>query len=154
MRTEFLRPIDGLRLAEEYRALLRPDGTEDSVFVHILNCRTGSVPVVDAKVRFNLGAPLRSGQKQQAVQVELRGPDETVRAFRYGRYLPPLSNIRPSSAFVSCYTRSPVAQTTVVKRTPARFRVHKIRTRARYEQRRLKRISRTATLGGLFLSFL
>jgi hypothetical protein len=25
MRTEFLRPIDGLRLAEEYRALLRPD---------------------------------------------------------------------------------------------------------------------------------
>jgi len=47
-----------------------------------------------------------------------------------------------------------VAQTTVLKRTPARVRVHKIRTRARYEQRRLKRISRTATLGGLFLSFL
>jgi len=47
-----------------------------------------------------------------------------------------------------------VAQTTVVKRTPARLRVHKIRTRARYEQRRLKRISRTTTLGGLFLSFL
>jgi chromate transporter len=47
-----------------------------------------------------------------------------------------------------------VAQTTVLKRTPARLRVHKIRTRARYEQRRLKRISRTATLGGLFLSFL
>ena len=47
-----------------------------------------------------------------------------------------------------------MAQTTVLKRTPARVRVHKIRTRARYEQRRLKRISRTATLGGLFLSFL
>jgi chromate transporter len=47
-----------------------------------------------------------------------------------------------------------VAQTTVLKKTPARLRVHKIRTRARYEQRRLKRISRTATLGGLFLSFL
>ena len=47
-----------------------------------------------------------------------------------------------------------MAQTTVLKRTPARLRVHKIRTRARYEQRRLKRISRTATLGGLFLSFL
>jgi hypothetical protein len=28
MRTEFLRPIDGLRLAEEYRALLRPDESE------------------------------------------------------------------------------------------------------------------------------
>ena len=28
MRTEFLRPIDGLRLAEEYRALLRPGETE------------------------------------------------------------------------------------------------------------------------------
>jgi len=47
-----------------------------------------------------------------------------------------------------------VALTTVLKRTPARLRVHKIRARARYEQRRLKRISRTATLGGLFLSFL
>ena len=28
MRTEFLRPIDGLRLFEEYRALLRPDESE------------------------------------------------------------------------------------------------------------------------------
>jgi hypothetical protein len=28
MRTEFLPPIDGLRLAEEYRTLLRPDETE------------------------------------------------------------------------------------------------------------------------------
>ena len=28
MRTEFLRPIDGLRLAEEYRALLRPGEIE------------------------------------------------------------------------------------------------------------------------------
>ncbi|MFL6499633.1 MAG: hypothetical protein ACJ8LL_02810 [Candidatus Udaeobacter sp.] len=28
MSTEFLRPIDGLRLAEEYRALLRPDERE------------------------------------------------------------------------------------------------------------------------------
>ena len=28
MRTEFLRPIDGLRLAEEYRVLLRPDESE------------------------------------------------------------------------------------------------------------------------------
>jgi len=32
--------------------------------------------------------------------------------------------------------------------------VRKIKTRARYEHRRLKQISRTATLGGLFLSFL
>ena len=47
-----------------------------------------------------------------------------------------------------------MALTTVLKRTPARLRVHKIRARARYEQRRLQRISRTATLGGLFLSFL
>jgi len=30
MRTEFLRPIDGLRLAEEYRALLRPGESEAS----------------------------------------------------------------------------------------------------------------------------
>ena len=28
MRTEFLRPIDGLRLAEEYRVLLRPGERE------------------------------------------------------------------------------------------------------------------------------
>jgi hypothetical protein len=28
MSTEFLRPIDGLRLAEDYRALLRPDESE------------------------------------------------------------------------------------------------------------------------------
>ena len=35
-----------------------------------------------------------------------------------------------------------------------RPRVRKIRTRARYGHRRLKQISRTATLGGLFLSFL
>ena len=47
-----------------------------------------------------------------------------------------------------------MASTTVAKKTHGRQRVHKIRTRARYEQRRLKRISRTATLGGLFLSFL
>jgi chromate transporter len=47
-----------------------------------------------------------------------------------------------------------VAQRTVVKRTHGHQRVRKIRTRARYEQRRLKRISRTTTLGGLFLSFL
>jgi chromate transporter len=47
-----------------------------------------------------------------------------------------------------------VASTTVAKQTHGRQRVRKIRTRARYEQRRLKRISQTATLGGLFLSFL
>jgi chromate transporter len=47
-----------------------------------------------------------------------------------------------------------VASTTVAKKTHGRQRVRKIRTRARYEQRRLKRISQTATLGGLFLSFL
>ncbi len=47
-----------------------------------------------------------------------------------------------------------MASTTVAKSTHGRQRVRKIRTRARYEQRRLKRISRTATLGGLFLSFL
>ncbi|HMG74226.1 MAG TPA: chromate transporter [Pyrinomonadaceae bacterium] len=40
------------------------------------------------------------------------------------------------------------------KRTHGHQRVRKIRTRARYGQRRLKQISRTATLGGLFLSFL
>jgi hypothetical protein len=34
------------------------------------------------------------------------------------------------------------------------LRVRKIKTRARYGRRRLKQISRTATLGGLFLSFL
>ena len=39
-------------------------------------------------------------------------------------------------------------------RTYGRQRVRKIKTRARFEHRRLKRISRTATLGGLFLSFL
>ena len=33
-------------------------------------------------------------------------------------------------------------------------RAHNIRTRVRYGQKRLKRISRTATLGGIFLSFL
>ncbi len=43
---------------------------------------------------------------------------------------------------------------TVAKQSHQVRRVHKIRTRARYEHRRLKRISRTATLGGLFLSFL
>ncbi len=43
---------------------------------------------------------------------------------------------------------------TVAKQSHQLKRVHKIRTRARYEHRRLKRISRTATLGGLFLSFL
>jgi hypothetical protein len=35
MRTEFLRPIDGLRLVEEYRALLRPGESEA--------CATGTV---------------------------------------------------------------------------------------------------------------
>jgi len=39
-------------------------------------------------------------------------------------------------------------------RTYGRQRVRKIKTRARFEHRRLRRISRTATLGGLFLSFL
>ena len=47
-----------------------------------------------------------------------------------------------------------MAQTVVGKRTPQHQRVRKIKTRARYEHRRLRRISRTATLGGLFLSFL
>ena len=46
-----------------------------------------------------------------------------------------------------------MAQTTLARRTE-HHRVRKIKTRARYEHRRLKRISRTATLGGLFLSFL
>src|SRR4030095_15716383 len=40
------------------------------------------------------------------------------------------------------------------RRTHARERVRKIKTRARFEHRRLRLISRTATLGGLFLSFL
>jgi chromate transporter len=47
-----------------------------------------------------------------------------------------------------------VPTTTVSRRTRGHHRIRKIRTRARYEQRRLQRISRTATLGGLFLSFL
>jgi chromate transporter len=47
-----------------------------------------------------------------------------------------------------------VATTTFPSRTHPRRRVRKIRTRARFEHRRLQRISRTATLGGLFLSFL
>jgi hypothetical protein len=32
MRTEFLRPIDGLKLPEEYRALLRPGETEADLY--------------------------------------------------------------------------------------------------------------------------
>lgn len=47
-----------------------------------------------------------------------------------------------------------MARGVVAKRTHARERVRKIKTRARFEHRRLKLISRTATLGGLFLSFL
>jgi chromate transporter len=47
-----------------------------------------------------------------------------------------------------------VEQIAVARHTAARQRVRKIKTRARFEHRRLKRISRTATLGGLFLSFL
>ena len=43
---------------------------------------------------------------------------------------------------------------TFAKRIPGHQRVRKIKTRARYEHRRLKRISRTATFGGIFLSFL
>jgi len=43
---------------------------------------------------------------------------------------------------------------TLARRLYGRHRVRKIRARARFEHRRLKRISRTATLGGLFLSFL
>ena len=45
-------------------------------------------------------------------------------------------------------------QTAFVRRKHRHQRVRKIKTRARYEHRRLRRISRTATLGGLFLSFL
>jgi len=47
-----------------------------------------------------------------------------------------------------------VAQTKFGRLIDGRQRVRKIKTRARYGRRRLKRISRTATLGGLFLSFL
>lgn len=47
-----------------------------------------------------------------------------------------------------------MAQTTLARKTHEHLRVRKIKTRARYEHRRLKRISRAATLGGLFLSFL
>ncbi len=47
-----------------------------------------------------------------------------------------------------------MSQGTLAQRTHARERVRKIKTRARFEHRRLKQISRTATLGGLFLSFL
>ncbi|HEX8891022.1 MAG TPA: hypothetical protein VF779_17875 [Pyrinomonadaceae bacterium] len=35
-----------------------------------------------------------------------------------------------------------------------RTRAHRMRTRVRYGRREIERISRTATLGGLFLSFL
>src|SRR5215831_10488096 len=47
-----------------------------------------------------------------------------------------------------------VEQKKTRKLTRGRQRVRKVRTRSRYGQRRLKQISRTATLGGLFLSFL
>ena len=47
-----------------------------------------------------------------------------------------------------------MAKGRIAQRTHARERVRKIKARARYEQRRLKQISRTASLGGLFLSFL
>jgi chromate transporter len=46
-----------------------------------------------------------------------------------------------------------VEQQALARRTHG-LRVRKIKTRARYGRRRLKQISRTATLGGLFLSFL
>jgi hypothetical protein len=41
------------------------------------------------------------------------------------------------------------------KRRPSRIRerAHRMRTRVRYGRREIERISRTATLGGLFLSF-
>ncbi|MFS8085829.1 MAG: chromate transporter, partial [Acidobacteriota bacterium] len=45
-------------------------------------------------------------------------------------------------------------QTKFARLTHGRQRVRKIKARARYGHRRLKQISRTATLGGLFLSFL
>jgi chromate transporter len=47
-----------------------------------------------------------------------------------------------------------VKQQAFARRTRRHLRVRKIRTRARYGRRRLRQISRTATLGGLFLSFL
>src|SRR5438067_13029193 len=47
-----------------------------------------------------------------------------------------------------------VTPTRLAKRTHGHQRVRKIKTRARFEHRRLKLISRTATLGGLFISFL
>jgi len=47
-----------------------------------------------------------------------------------------------------------VSKVKIARTTHARERVRKIKTRARYQHRRLKQISRTATLGGLFLSFL
>ncbi|HYR76753.1 MAG TPA: chromate transporter [Pyrinomonadaceae bacterium] len=47
-----------------------------------------------------------------------------------------------------------MSQAKVSRRTYGRQRVRKIKTRARYGHRKLKQISRTATLGGLFLSFL
>ena len=54
-----------------------------------------------------------------------------------------------------CVTLTRAVQLREIRRiSHARQRVRKIKTRARYGQLRLKRISRTATLGGLFLSFL
>lgn len=56
--------------------------------------------------------------------------------------------------FVHATLDPAVALQKVARRTHVRERVRKIKTRARYQQRRLRLISRTATLGGLFLSFL
>jgi chromate transporter len=47
-----------------------------------------------------------------------------------------------------------VKQPAIERRSYPRQRVRKIKARARYGHRRLKEISRSATLGGLFLSFL
>jgi cold shock CspA family protein len=53
---------------------VRPEGATDdtqNLFVHISNCQTGNVPKVGATVEFDIGAPLKLGQRPQAIRVKL-----------------------------------------------------------------------------------
>ena len=54
MRTDFLRPVDGLRLPEEYRALLRPGESEVATTALFIVCRGSSLklPVGRKHIKF------------------------------------------------------------------------------------------------------
>jgi cold shock CspA family protein len=50
---------------------VKPDGSDETIFVHISNFCPGEVPRLDARIEFEIGDPISIGKKPQAINATI-----------------------------------------------------------------------------------